>query len=86
MDTVTPGYHCCCDGTEEGLLVQKIEIERATFVRYSQVIQAFGGTATAGAPSAEALTCRDSRAVLLAELLEWKVANFNRLQEVLLAA
>lgn len=85
MDTITPGYHCCCDGTEEGLLVQKIAVERATFVRLAQVIQAFGGSATGGLSSLE-VTCRDSRAVLLAELLEQKVANFNRLQEVLLAA
>lgn len=85
MDTVTPGYRCCCDGTEEDLLVQKIAVERATFVRLGQVVQAFGGTAS-GEPSSEVFTCRDSRAVLLAELLEQKVANFNRLQEVLLAA
>lgn len=85
MDTVTPGYRCCCDGTEEDLLVQKIAVERAVFVRYAQIIQAFGGTTT-GEPSSEVFTCRDSMAVLLAELLAQKVANFNRLQEIVLAA
>lgn len=86
MDTVTPGYRCCCDGTVEDMLVQKIAIERAVFIRLAQVVQAFGGTATTASTSSEVFTCRDSKAVLYAELLEQKIANFNMLQEVLLAA
>lgn len=75
-----------CVGSVEDILTLKLNLERAVFIRLSQIVQAFGGTPVVNLPTIATISCADARNELLAALLEQKQANFNMLQQVLLAA
>lgn len=75
-----------CTGSNTAILEAKLDVEIATFVRLSQVVQAFGGQPTVVFPTFAATTCTSSESGLYANLLTQKQANFDMLQQVLLAA
>lgn len=75
-----------CITSVTDILQSKLDVEIATFIRLSQVVQAFGGSPTVVLPTFGVITCTDSRSGLLSALLTQKQANFDMLQQVLLAA
>lgn len=74
-----------CAGSVTEILTEKLTLERAIFVRLSQVVQAFGGQPVVVFPELNGISCSDSESELLADILEQKQANFNMLQQVILA-
>lgn len=75
-----------CTGSITDILQSKLDVEIATFIRLSQVVQAFGGQPDVVLPSFGIITCTNSKLGLLSALLTQKQANFDMLQQVLLAA
>lgn len=75
-----------CNGSIEDILRAKLDVEMATFIRLSQVVQAFGGQPEVVLPTFGVITCASTELGLLSALLTQKQANFNMLQQVLLAA
>lgn len=75
-----------CTGSVTDILEAKLLVEQATFIRLSQVVQAFGGQPEVVLPTFPATTCTSSELGLLSSLLIQKQANFDMLQQVLEAA
>lgn len=75
-----------CTSSVTEILEAKLDVEIATFIRLSQVAQAFGGSPTVVPPTFASITCTSSKFGLLSALLTQKQANFDMLQQVLLAA
>lgn len=75
-----------CASSITDILEAKLDVEIATFIRLSQVVQAFGGSPVVVLPTFAAITCTSSELGLLSALLTQKQANFDMLQQVLLAA
>lgn len=80
---------CYCGTTKTELLIRILQRDRATFDRYSQIIQAFEESngedpSNFGEPaSSDNCFCSDSSWDLLVAILEQRQSNFNRLQQVI---
>lgn len=74
-----------CTGSVTEILTAKLDVEIATFIRLSQVVQALGGQPVVVLPILGSITCTSSKFGLLSALLTQKQANFDMLQQVLLA-
>lgn len=82
---MTNADNCCCVNPDTTVMAEILSQDMAVFVRWGQVIQAFGEQAT-GSLSSSNVSCTSERTVLLAAILAQRQANFDRLQEVILAA
>lgn len=81
---MTNADNCCCTNTENTNLFAILQQDRSIFVRLSQLAQAFGGQAS-GSVASSNVSCTSEETILLASILAQRQANFDQLQQVILA-